>query len=195
MSANDAYHTTFFCFCKSLGEKSSEHFVKAGGVQGLRFEVRALRKCRQAFAVGAAISRPPSKEHVRGRLIAAPKLSTKCRQLERQKWELPKKLPFLHRLYRERGLPSPLALSPCESDLFCMGLSTVCGRLIAAPTVLTHSERLRQQTRAPVRRPCPTPPCMRETACHASGSSKKRMPFGTISFIAPGSMRMRTRSV
>ncbi len=32
---------------------------------------------------------------------------------------------FLHRLYRERGLPSPLALSPCESDLFCMGLSTV----------------------------------------------------------------------
>ena len=53
------------------------------------------------------------------------KLSTKCRQLERQKWELPKKFPFLHRLYRERGLPSPLALSPCESDLFCMGLSTV----------------------------------------------------------------------
>ena len=43
-----------------------------------------------------------------------PKLSTKCRQLERQKWELLKKLPFLHRLYRERGLPSPLALSPCE---------------------------------------------------------------------------------
>ena len=33
------------------------------------------------------------------------KLSTKCRQLERQKWELPKKFPFLHRLYCERGLP------------------------------------------------------------------------------------------
>ena len=57
--------------------------------------------------------------------IARFKLSTKCRQLEKQKWELPKKFPFLHRLYRERGLPSPLALSPCESDLLCMGLSTV----------------------------------------------------------------------
>ena len=60
------------------------------------------------------------------------KLSTKCRQLERQKWELPKKFPFLHRLYCERGLPSPLALSPCESDLFCMGLSTVRAEAFAS---------------------------------------------------------------
>ena len=36
------------------------------------------------------------------------KLSTKCRQLESQKWELPKKLPFLHGLNVKRGFPSPL---------------------------------------------------------------------------------------
>ena len=62
-----------------------------------------------------------------GRTSPPLKLSTKCRQLEGQKWGLPKKVPFLHRLYCERGLPSPLALSPCESELFCTGLSTVRG--------------------------------------------------------------------
>ena len=36
------------------------------------------------------------------------KLSTKCRQLETQKWELPKKFPFLHGLNVKRGFPSPL---------------------------------------------------------------------------------------
>ena len=56
------------------------------------------------------------------------KLSTKCRQLERQKWELSKKFPFL-RISNARGNnQSPLALSPCESDLFCMGLSSVWAR-------------------------------------------------------------------
>ncbi len=42
------------------------------------------------------------------------KLSKKCRQLERQKWELPKKFPFLHGLNVKRGplRPSPLHNHP-----------------------------------------------------------------------------------
>ena len=103
------------------------------------FRFRASRKSREScmsaefFFLSRIGPAPPGFDPDTGPLHrnegilsdALVKLSTKCRQLERQKWELPKKLPFLHRLYRERGLPSPLALSPCESDLFCMGLSTV----------------------------------------------------------------------
>ncbi len=44
------------------------------------------------------------------------KLSTKCRQLELQKQKLPKKFRLLLIIKRERGIPSPLALSPCSSN-------------------------------------------------------------------------------
>ncbi len=40
------------------------------------------------------------------------KLSTKCRQLETQKWELPKKFPFLRGLNVKGGIPSPLHNPP-----------------------------------------------------------------------------------
>ena len=53
------------------------------------------------------------------------KLSTKCRQLERQKWELPKKFPFLHGLYVKGDSPSPFTDPPCKTNLVCKGLSTV----------------------------------------------------------------------
>ena len=35
------------------------------------------------------------------------KLSTKCRQLETPKWELPKKFPFWHGMNVKGELPSP----------------------------------------------------------------------------------------
>ena len=40
------------------------------------------------------------------------KLSTKCRQLETPKWELPKKFPFWHGLNVKGELPSPLHNPP-----------------------------------------------------------------------------------
>ena len=43
------------------------------------------------------------------------KLSTKCRQLERQNRELPKKFPVLHRLYVKGDSPVPLHNPPCKS--------------------------------------------------------------------------------
>ena len=48
----------FSVFASPWAKKVLNNLLKQGGVQGLRFEVRALRKCRQVFAVGAAISRP-----------------------------------------------------------------------------------------------------------------------------------------
>ena len=48
--------------------------------------------------------------------IAVLKLSTKCRRLEQQKWELVKKFPFLRRLYVKRGLPSPLHDHPMQIE-------------------------------------------------------------------------------
>ena len=51
-------------------------------------------------------------QYARGSL----KLSTKCRQLETQKWELPKKFPFLHRWNVKRGLPSPLHNLPMRVE-------------------------------------------------------------------------------
>ena len=40
------------------------------------------------------------------------KLSTKCRQLETPKWELPIKFPFWHGLNVKGGIPSPLHNPP-----------------------------------------------------------------------------------
>ena len=40
------------------------------------------------------------------------KLSTKCRQLETPKWELPKKFPFWHGMNVKGELPSPLHNPP-----------------------------------------------------------------------------------
>ena len=67
-----------------------------------------------------AKSQGPMREH------RPLKLSTKCRQPERQKWELPKKFPFLHGLYVKGDSPSPFTDPPCKTNLVCKGLSTVC---------------------------------------------------------------------
>jgi len=90
--------------------------------------------------VGAAISRPRAKMFVLQKMLGKfaslhgfaqqimnipdyaaraagcrpLKLSTKCRQLEGQKWELAKKFPFLRRLNVKRGLPSPLHNHPMQ---------------------------------------------------------------------------------
>ena len=53
------------------------------------------------------------------------KLSTKCRQLEKPKWKLPKKFPFWHRLNVKGGIPSPLHNPPMRVQACRTGLSTV----------------------------------------------------------------------
>ena len=58
-------------------------------------------------------------------LWRALKLSTKCRQLEAQNGELPKKFPVLHRLNVKRGLPSPLHNHPMRVEALLHGRRVV----------------------------------------------------------------------
>ena len=48
---------------------------------------------------------------------AALKLSTKCRQLEWQKWKLPKKFPFLRGLNVKGDSPSPFTIPLTDPGL------------------------------------------------------------------------------
>ena len=62
-------------------------------------------------------------------------LSTKCRQLEKPKWKLPKKFPFWHRLNVKGGIPSPSPLHnppmrvQAWQHRFVYRLEATCGRL------------------------------------------------------------------
>ena len=60
-------------------------------------------------------------------MLSQLKLSTEWRQLERQKWELPKKFPFLHGLNVKRGIPSPLNNLPMRVGTLPHGRRLVYG--------------------------------------------------------------------
>ena len=88
----------------------------------------ATAKDPTALRMQCGILRSAQNDMVMGRadpLIGPLKLSTKCRQLEGQKWELPKKFPFLHGLYVKGDSPSPFTDPSCKTNLVCKGLSTV----------------------------------------------------------------------